>query len=175
MIRFRSENNTDRLLALVLIAAGVFFRLMPHPDNFTPALSLALFAGVTLPPALALSVPLFLMMISDWVIGPHSLYLVVWASFLLMVGVGIWAGKVPGWKRPLMGIVGGSFAFFVLSNLGVFLFENMYPKTWAGLVECFVMALPFFRNSMAGDLFYTFCLFSLFAAAQWMRQPKKIS
>ena len=171
---FRSENTTDRVLALLLIACGVFFRLMPHPDNFTPTMALALFSGVALPSTVALTVPLLVMMASDLVIGLHPLYWLVWGSFLAVVLIGLWVKKNPGVGRTLAAVLSGSVLFFVLTNLGVFLFEGMYPKNWEGFTRCYVMALPFFKNSLAGDLFYTFSLFGLFTAAQWMRQPKKI-
>ena len=171
----RSEDRSGQVLALFLIGCGVLFRLIPHPDNFTPTMALALFSGAVLPTALAFTVPLFIMMASDLVIGLHPLYWLTWGSFLAVVFIGCWVRKDPGLGRSLMGALSGSFLFFVLTNLGVFLFQDMYPKNGAGLVECFMMALPFFRNSLAGDLFYTFSIFGLFACAQWMRQPKKIS
>ena len=175
MVSLRSEKTSDRILALILIGLGVCFRIAPHPDNFTPTMSIALFSGVILPPPMALTVPLLVMMASDLVIGLHSLYWLVWGSFLLVVWIGIALGKRPDFGRVLIGALAGSVLFFVLTNLGVFLFDRMYPKSWAGLVECFTMAIPFFRNTLSGDLFYTFSFFGLFAAAQWMRQPKKIS
>ena len=171
----RSQNSTDQLLALGLVVLGVLFRVAPHPDNFTPVMAIALFSGVVLPPTVALTVPLFIMMASDLVIGLHSLFWLVWGSFLAVVLIGVWAGKNTGPAKILGAALSGSVLFFVVSNLGVFLFENMYAKDWQGLGQCFTMALPFFRNTLAGDLFYTLTLFALFLAAQWMRQPKKIS
>ena len=77
------------------------------------------------------------------------------------------------WKKVLhlrtlsmkifLGTLLGSSIFFFITNLGVFIFQTMYPKNPAGLVECFVMALPFFRNTLAGDLFYTAVFFVVFA------------
>ena len=174
-MKIRSENATDQILALALIVLGTLFRVAPHPDNFTPVTAIALFSGVVLPPALALTVPLLIMMASDLIIGFHSLIWLVWASFLAVVLIGIWASNNAGPAKILGASLSGSMFFFLVSNLGVFLFENMYPKNWQGLAECFTMALPFFRNALAGDLFYTFTFFALFLAAQWMRQPKKIS
>jgi hypothetical protein len=49
--------------------------------------------------------------------------------------------------------------------LGVFVLQNLYPKSAAGLMQCYVMALPFFRNSLAGDLLFTAALFSLYHLA----------
>ena len=167
MMTLRSENRSDQWLALLLIVCGVFFRVLPHPDNFTPVTAIALFSGVVLPTSLALTVPLLIMMASDLAIGLHPLIWLVWGSFLAVVLIGVWARSGAGAGRVIAGAFGGSVMFFVLTNLGVFLFENMYPKNWDGFVQCYVMALPFFRNTLAGDLLYTFSLFSLFLAAKW--------
>ena len=174
-MKLSSENTTDQILALGLIALGVLFRIAPHPDNFTPVMAIALFSGVVLPPALALTVPLLVMMASDLVIGLHSLFWLVWATFIAIVLLGVWVRNNAGAWKTLAAALSGSVIFFVVSNLGVFFVDNMYPKNWQGLVQCFTMALPFFRNTLAGDLFYTFAFFALFLAAKWMRQPKKIS
>jgi hypothetical protein len=57
-----------------------------------------------------------------------------------------------------------SILFFVITNFGVWLTGGgwFYPRTWQGLVECYVMAIPFFRNTLAGDLVFTGVLFGLF-------------
>lgn len=177
-MNLRSQSAFDQFFALTLVVLGVLFRLAPHPDNVTPTMAIALFAGATLPPALAFSVPLAVMMVSDFFIGLHSLYLLVWVCFMGVVFLGVWASKYPGLVRTLIAAVSGSVLFFVLTNLGVFFFDALYPRTWAGLVECFVMAIPFFKNSFIGDLVYTTVFFSLYLAAQWSHhlfQKSKIS
>ena len=165
-MNFRSRNGSERRLALALVALGVLFRLLPHPGNFTPTASIALFAGVALEAPLAFTVPLLVMIASDLVIGPHPLFWLVWPSFMLVTWLGQSVRGRDGVLPVALATLGGSVLFFVVSNLGVFLFENMYPKSAPGLVECFVMALPFFRNSLAGDLFYSLVLFSLFELAR---------
>ena len=174
-MKFSSETPSDRVVALLLVVFGVLFRLAPHPDNFTPTMAIALFSGVTLPPALALTVPLLVMMATDLVIGIHSLFWLVWGSFAAVVLIGLWVGRDAGAGRVVTGVLSGSVFFFIATNLGVFLFEGMYPKNLEGLAQCYTMAVPFFRNSLAGDIFYTFSFFAAFSAAQWTRQPKRIS
>ncbi len=158
-----SENRKEEWLGLALVVAGVVLRLLPHPDNFTPVTALALFSGVILSPALALSVPILVMMASDLVIGLHSLVLVTWGSFFAVTLMGMAVRKKPAVSGIFFGTLGGSVLFFIVTNLGVFLFQNMYPKNFSGLIECYVMAIPFFRNSLLGDLFFSAALFSLFA------------
>lgn len=159
---FRSRNLSEQALALALVALGVFLRVLPHPDNVTPTAAIALFSGVALSGPLAFTVPLLVMAASDLFIGWHGLFWLVWPAFALVT----WLGHAIRGRRGALSLVlasfGGSVLFFVISNLGVFLFEKMYPKTWAGLAECFTMALPFFRNSLIGDLAYTAAVFTLF-------------
>ena len=161
-MNFKCRNGSDRRLALALVALGVLFRLLPHPGNFTPTAAIALFSGVALEAPLAFAVPLLVMVASDVLIGPHSLFWLVWLSFVLVTWLGQSVRERDGVLPVALAALGGSVLFFVVTNLGVFLFERMYARSAAGLVECFTMALPFFRNSLAGDLFYSLALFSVF-------------
>ena len=62
-----------------------------------------------------------------------------------------------------------SILFFIVTNFGVWLTGGgwFYPKTWQGLIECYTLAIPFFRNTVAGDLVYTAVLFGLFEFAEY--------
>lgn len=162
----RSENKSEEIFALALTVAAVALRLLPHPENFTPMAAVAFFAGSVLSPRLALTVPLAAMIASDLVIGLHDLFLVTWGSFMLTAWMGIALKDRGGLSKVLFGTLAGSLLYFVITNLAVFLFENMYPKTAAGLVECFMMALPFLRGTLVGDLCYGAALFGAFAGAK---------
>jgi hypothetical protein len=59
-----------------------------------------------------------------------------------------------------------SVVFFVVTNFGVWVFGSRYPKTAAGLLACYVAAIPFFQNTLAGDALYTAVLFGGFAVAE---------
>ena len=163
---FKSENKFENALGIFLVGIGVLLRVLPHPANFTPVTAIALFSGVVLAPQIALVLPLIVMIASDLLLGPHALYPLTWGSFFLvsLLGVGLSRDVRPG--RIFLGTLGGSTLFFVITNLGVFLFQNMYEKSWTGLVQCYVMALPFFRNSLLGDLFYSAVFFGVFAAVK---------
>ena len=63
--------------------------------------------------------------------------------------------------RVLGGAIGASILFFIISNFGVWLSDPDYPLTWSGLVLCYEMAIPFFRNTLASDLLYTGAFFGL--------------
>jgi hypothetical protein len=62
--------------------------------------------------------------------------------------------------------VAGSVSFFIITNFGMWLFSGFYPLTPAGLAACYVAAIPFFQNTLAGDLFYATLLFGGFALAE---------
>jgi hypothetical protein len=102
----------------------------------------------------------------------------VYLSFALTVLIG-WA--IARRKSPLAiggAAVASSVLFFVLTNLGVWLFSGMYPRTAEGLVACYAAAVPFFQNTLAGDLFFSALLFGGFALAERavpaLRQPQGV-
>jgi hypothetical protein len=149
-------------LLIVLAAAA---RLLPHLPNFAPVAAIGLFAGATLDRRAGWLVAFAALLLSDLVIGfyhPVSMvgnYLGFAACLLLGSG---WLRR----ERSLLSMSGAvltsSLAFFVLSNLGVWA-SGYYPRTLAGLVECYVAAVPFFRNTLASDVVYTAALFGTHA------------
>lgn len=159
-----------RFLTLVgMILAAAMTRLLPHPPNFAAIGATALFGGVQLEskPA-AFAVPLVAMILSDVLLGFgfHPVLPFVYGSFALIVCV----GRLVRRRRSPLTIGGaaltGSVLFFVVTNLGVWLEGDLYPRTLSGLVTCYVAALPFFGNTLAGDAVYTVLLFGGFALAQ---------
>jgi hypothetical protein len=66
------------------------------------------------------------------------------------------------WKALPVGVaaLAGALLFFAVTNFGVWAVYPTYPKTWAGLQQCFVAAIPFFRNTLTADVVYTILLFS---------------
>lgn len=161
-------------LAIILIAIGAVLRLLPHIPNFAPIGAIALFSGTYLPKKLALIVPLLAMVVSDIFIGYYAwpLMVSVYSSFLLSILLGTWLKKNKKWKNVLGASLLSSFLFFIITNLAVFLFTPLYPKTLSGLAFCYYMALPFFRNTIAGDLFFTFAFFGIYQIANnfWERK-----
>jgi hypothetical protein len=147
-----------------LILAAALSRLLPHPDNFTPIAAMALAGGVYLEKRFALIVPLAALVISDFFIGFHNTILFVYGSFVLIGFMGLWLKSHKKFLPVLGTALLSSILFFIITNFGVWLTGGgwFYPRTWQGLVECYVMAIPFFRNTLAGDLVFTGVLFGLF-------------
>ena len=143
-----SINNKKQLVIILFIVVAAMFRLMPHFPNVTPITAMALFSGVYLTnKKLAFIIPILAMFISDLFLGFSSITLFVYAAFILVSYIGISSKKV-SIKTTLL----SSISFFIITNFGVWLLG--YPKTFNGLIECYTLAIPFFRNSLIGDFFY---------------------
>lgn len=155
-------------LAVALIVMALAGRLLPHPDNFTPVLAVALFGGAMLPGAAAFGVPVAALFLSDLALG-HSfgwMTVVVYGAFLAAAGIGRWLGSRRTWPRTAFAALGGSLLFHVVTNFAVWALPGahaaLYPPTLEGLAESYRMGLPFLRNGLAGDLFWTAVLFGAF-------------
>lgn len=145
-------------LILSMIVLAVASRLLPHPPNFAPITGIALFAAVKLnKKIIAILVPLFCLFVTDLILGLGWINLFVYAAFGMISWIGMRQKKV-----SIPTVLGSSLLFFVVSNFGVWLLY--YPATLEGLIACFTLAIPFFGNTIAGDLVYTAVLFYGFSA-----------
>lgn len=158
--------NKPRFTMLVtMILAATASRLIPHPPNFTPIAAIALFGGAQFSSKrAAFLVPLAGLFLSDLVFGFYSITPVVYGSFALTVCLGFWARRSA--QRISFAAIASAILFFVLTNFGVWAMDNLYPKTVAGLIDCYVAAIPFFRNMLLGNLLYSALLFGGFALAE---------
>jgi len=159
---------TRYLFTFGLILFAAFSRLLPHPVNMAPICAIALFGGAYLDKKHAFIVPLAAMVISDYFIGFYSGILWTYAAFLLVGVVGLtMLRKNRSTLKVLGGTVAGSVIFFVVSNFGTWASGfALYPMTAGGLVQCYTMAIPFFRNSLVGDLGYVTVLFGAYELAK---------
>jgi hypothetical protein len=151
------------LITLILAAAAT--RLLPHPPNMTSLSAVALFGGAYFADRrLAFLVPLGALFLSDLILGFYGHMEVVYLAFLLVVCIGLWLQK----HRSVLTIAGASIAssvvFFLVTNFVWFhIGDTPYPLNFQGMIESYVAALPFFRNTVLGDLLYTGLLFGGFA------------
>jgi hypothetical protein len=151
------------LTGMVLAAAAS--RLVPHPPNFAPVAAMALFGGACFADKrLAFAVPLAAMFLSDLVLGFGPLTPFVYGSFAATVCLGFWLRS----RRTPLTVAGtavvSSLLFFLVTNFGQWAVQfghptPLYPTTLTGLLECYVMGLPFYQYTLAGDLMYTAVLF----------------
>ena len=160
-------------LAFTLTVVAALLRLIPHPPNFAPVGSVALFGGAKLRGWQAFVVPVAAMLVTDpirsWVEGSYAAYswatLVIYSCFLINVFLGrIFLRNSSSIWRIASVAAAGSVQFYLITNL----YEwwrglSLYPHTWAGLAECYTAALPFFGRTLLSDLFYSGVLFTTYA------------
>jgi hypothetical protein len=160
-----NHSRVVAILSAILVAAVL--RLVPHPPNFTPVGAMALFSGAYLGRrAVAFAAPLGALLLSDLVLGFYHGQATVYFSVALIVMIGMVALTRVSSLRVGIAAITSSILFFVITNFGMWLFSGFYPRTLAGLEACYVAAIPFFQNTVAGDLFYAALLFGGFRIAE---------
>lgn len=145
------------LLIFFFVVSGVLSRLTPHPPNFTPLGAISIFSGSYFKNINAGLLPLVILGLSDLLIsgsyGPVMFY--VYGSFWLTFLLSYWfRRRLKDFRILILLTVSTSTLFYVVTNFGVWLHAGLYPRTFPGLILCYVAALPFFRNTILGDLFY---------------------
>jgi hypothetical protein len=170
----RRALRTDVPIAICLIALDVAARLLPHAPDFTPVAATALFAAsVFRARALAVLVPVAGMILGDMILGFYDLQvmIVVYAALALPASVALLPRRL--WPRLIAPfLLSSSLIFFVVTNFAVWAFSSMYPANVAGLLKCYIAALPFLRNMLVGDLFWGLVLFGLYGLTRTVGAPK---
>ncbi len=179
------RNDHWRPLALMIVGVAavliLVIRLIPYEfrmPNFVPAGALFLFAGARLKPGplwllpfgLLAGIDLYFLGVKNWDPSPFT-----YAAYLVYLLLG-WSllrrseSPMPIGAAP----VAGSIVFFLLTNFGVWLQHVVkpemfvgapfqFPPTFAGLVECYNVALPFYRGTIIADLIFTVAFFATHA------------
>lgn len=155
------------VVIVTLIVLAAVLRIVPHPWNLTPVGAIALFSGAMFRKRwIAFLLPLASLFAGDIFVGFHKLMFVVYASFAISVAIGRWLTE----KRSVARIGGavflGALQFFAVTNFGMWAVGGFYPRTAAGLVNCFVAGVPYFWNTLSGDAVFACVLFGGFAFAE---------
>ena len=135
-------------------------RVLPHPPNFTPIISLAimgpfLFGGLLF----SLICLMSSMFLSDLIIGLHSGMLQI---YLIIALISIIFSKYKNnlnKSNVLFFSIYGSTIFFIISNLNVWIFSNLYTKNLEGLINCYFMAIPFFHNTLISTIIFSYAIY----------------
>jgi len=180
------QNRTNLLLAALLIFAAAITKVLTHPHTLDPIIGMALFAGAIIKDRrLAFALPLLAMFLSDVFLEMSKIDagFYGWSQLVnygVLVLITLFGSKMK--KINVLNVLGFSLAssviFFILSNLGFFLIDNnqyhLYPNTFAGFIECYVKALPFFKWYI--DLAYSAILFGTFyAMTTYVIKTKQVS
>ncbi len=156
------------IFAIIFSVFSVGARLVDHSPNFAPIGALALWAGMFLPKRVGIALPLIIMFVSDSIIGFYDwrVMLSVYGSFALMAIIGHYLKNHKG-PAIVMSSLAGSIFFYLTTNLTTWAFGTMYSHDWAGIINCFYMALPFFRNTLYSDLIYGIIFVGVYQATTY--------
>ena len=151
-------------IIIFLIGLGLVGRFFPHLPNVTPVTAIALFSATYLGLRYSFIIFFVTMFLSDLFIGFYQwqIMVAVYACFALASLVGLYFKRHKTFPVILGGTIMSSLLFFLITNWAVWQFGSMYLLTWSGLMESYTMAIPFFKNSLVGDLFYTGFFFGSF-------------
>ncbi len=160
------------LVSLVVIAA----RLVPHLPNFSPLASVLLFAGVYGRQKKYLILPLIALLVSDIFIGFYQwqIMLSVYLSLALIGIIGHYLKNHKNFLNIASGSLGGALLFFAVTNLAVWLFGNWYSHDLNGLALCYTLAIPFFKSTVLGNIFYSAILFGTYEFFSYLLRQKKL-
>ena len=138
------------------ISLGIFIvlaasRFVPHPPNFTSLIALSLYVplifGLKFLPVLILS-----FIVTDLFIGFHSLALFTWGSIIFISLVSkFFRSKI---YFRIFGALISACLFFLITNFGVWSMGS-YGYTFEGLALCYILAIPFFGNTLVSTLLYS--------------------
>lgn len=151
------------IFASLLILLAVFSRLIPHLPNFTPIAAISIFISAYISKKY-FWLPVLALFLSDIFIGTYDirLMLVVYVSFIVIGFFGYFLRE----KRNIFRVLGvsffGSLFFFLTTNFAVWITSSWYQKSLFGLLDCYALAIPFFRNMVMGDIYYLGIIIVLF-------------
>ncbi|TGL62799.1 DUF6580 family putative transport protein [Leptospira sarikeiensis] len=151
------------------VVVSALSRVLPHPPNFTPVGAMSLYAGARVQGWNSYLVPILSLFMSDFALSKihgydlfHDTLPIIYGSFLFNVFLGkkFLAESSSFLKTGILAAI-ASTQFYLVSNFGVWAISDMYPKSWEGLIACYIAALPFFQMTFLSDLIYSGILFGV--------------
>ena len=163
MKKITNFNVSTSLLTLILLLL-IFTRLIPHPPNVTPIAAVALLGGIYFSNrVISFIIPLILLLISDIFLGFYGpMMIFVYLGFISTTFIGILIKNNRSINTILGATILSALSFFIISNFGCWITSSLYTKDLTGLTNCFLAAIPFFRNSLIGDVFFVSSIITLF-------------
>ena len=145
-------------ISLILILA--LTRLIPHPPNFTPIIAVAIMSSYFFRNILlSCTVIIISMLLADIFIGFYKNIFFVYLSLLLITYIFSHINRKIKLKNLFIFALLGSIIFFILSNFGVWILSEMYEKNLNGLINCYLLAVPFFVNTLLSTIIFSYTAF----------------
>ena len=150
------------ILPVSLILILSFSRIIPHPWNFTPVLAVGIFSGFYFKQFfISFFIVIVSMFLGDLYLGFHSTMFFTYISLVVAVLIGLYIKRF-NFTEILFSGLASSFGFFMITNFGAWLTLEMYEKNLTGLLQSYVLAIPFFHNTLVSTLLYLVVLKLLF-------------
>ena len=141
-------------LPVIIILILAFSRIIPHQWNFTPILAAGTFLGFYFRQLfLSMFLVIVSMFLGDLYFGFHNTMLFTYSALIITVLVGYYIKNL-NISKIFIGSLISSTGFFLITNFGVWATSNMYSKDLPGLIEAYILGLPFFHNTLLSTLIY---------------------
>ncbi len=151
------NTSYKNLFPIGIILILTLSRLIPHPPNFTPIIAVAIMSSYFFKNIyLSCATLLISMLLADAFIGFYGNMLFVYLSLLIIVFIFYKISEKINFKNLFIFGFIGSLIFFIISNFGVWVLGGLYEKNLNGLVECYVLAIPFFGNTFLSTLIFSY-------------------
>ena len=148
----KSFKNYALPVSLILILS--FSRIIPHPWNFTPVLAVGIFSGFYFKKFyLGFFIVIFSMFLGDLYLGFHNTMFFTYISLAAAVSIGLYIKSFKTYEIFYSSII-SSVCFFIVTNFGAWITLEMYEKNFSGLVNSYIMATPFFHNTLISTFVY---------------------
>ena len=152
-------------VSLILLLA--FSRLLPHPPNFTPIVAVAIMSGYFFRNVnLSFVVLLIAMLLVDAFLGFYKHMFFVYLSLFLITFIFFKISDKINLKNLFVFGFLGSLIFYLVSNFGVWAsgvlspITNLpYEKNLNGLINCYFLAIPFFKNTLVSTIIFSYAAF----------------
>ena len=139
-------------ISIGILALLSLTRFIPHPPNFTSLIALSFYIpfifGLKFLPILLLS-----FVFTDIFLGSHSLMFFTWGSVCIIALISKYF--YTSITSRITGAISGALIFFIVTNLGVWLMGS-YGYNLRGFIECYILAIPFFGNTLISTIIYSF-------------------
>ena len=154
--------NKDILNSFIFFCLIIILsRLVPHSPNFTPIIAGAIFMPFMVQRSIGIVMPLLIMLVSDFFIGLHGLILWTYSSLALITFL-----SYHYIKRNFISVLKLAFTspiiFFLITNFAVWLTSTSYSPDLAGLIQSYIMGLPFLANSLISTILFSSCFYAIY-------------
>ena len=162
----KSKTNIQNyILPILIILALSLTRLVPHPWNFSPMLAVGVFSGFYFRQFyVSVFIVIFSMFVGDLFLGFHNTMFFTYIALAISVLIGIYV-KSFKFKEIFYSVLASSMWCFIITNFGAWLTLDMYVKDFSGLMQSYLMAIPFFQNTLISTFLYLYLLKLVFDLA----------